>query len=1408
MKTMTKALLISAAALVAVVCIVFCSALLWVKSNHGLQWVQSRINTAIPGEISIDRHRLSLVRPSLALYGVVLHDAQGVALAGFDHLSVQLDGWSLWRREIRMEHALLQAPWADLNADEAAGINLLAALMPTARKKEDEAPTPDGPGLPFNLVFESMQLIDGRFTFTPSDPAVRLEATGLTFSAEGNLSALSGNLDLTAAQIRFIGPGIRPEPASIRLTANIDGDKLRVPAFNISSGHTTVQFSGSADRLFGTPAIDAVLSVDSQLADLKSIFDLPGDYSGALSTNLSLNGTMADPKADLILTLGPGRIKGQPVDQGNLSVKLKGREVKIESATFRLAGGEVNLNGTADLRAAFPKGFFAPPADVNLITYNLNLEQDIPDLNPWLNRFVDLSGRMTSRMSLSGEGVSPAGMTAKLTLDGSGHDLLAPGMDRPLNADVRLAAQMERGKISLSRLDTLSDGLELSGDGHFQIDDQTLAGNMTLTSQDLSHALAVAGITFVEGACNATITAEGNWRRPQLSANVVTKNLKIEAYTLGNISIEADLNHDGQLHLSHLALQNQDSRIHGNGRLRLLPDGGGIDPAFNNTLDLTIENGSAADFLQAPTFDGIIHGRLNLDGPLESLRADLSLNGTAIKADAATIGDVETRIHLKDGTVVVDRFHLQNQDSTVTAAGKVQLLDPGTPLLLDNPVFQFTASSGHLNPEHFVDAASGDFAFNGELAGSLTAPTGKIILTGKQAILAGQPIQAISLDARLEEQRFWLDGFLAGFAPGEQIEGSGWVGMDKTIDLQVKSKGISASRIERLKDLFPGEGVLRFEATAKGALDNPDIDGRLTISEIIVNDEAIEDVDLTVSLHDRQAKAKGNLNFEMDAACDLEKGDYNAHLIFDRTETAAYFRAAGRPGFHGKLSGQIKAAGNIRDAANASAQVDLSALQIKFEELSLVQSDKIALQLADQKLSITDFELAILSEGHLRLKGDARIGGRLDMTVDGRIPLAVAKNFDDALTDATGVVTLEGSISGSMDVPQFDARIDLEKIGMTVPGLVQPIRDLNGRIHLNPESIQIETVKGFLDTGSFAVAGTIGLDHFEPVRIDLKINAGALPLEIRDTLAVIVNGDIQIKGNGRSAEANGEIILLEGLYYKDVNISLLQMASGATTRQRTVAQGTRSMTIPYFDTVNLNISIGHRQPFLAQNNLADFEISPALKIGGTLANPIVSGRAEVRDGTVTFQRKDFDIKKGVVYFVNPYRTEVEIDIDSEAQIRSWKINLAIKGTPDNLEFLLTSQPQEAEADILSLILFGRTAQELTAGEGGATRTTGQIMAEMIADTYGDDIKKSTGVDIFQLETTDGSDGEDAGGIKVTVGKHLSDRMTVKYAIETISGETKQWAIMEYKLLERILVNGAQSTSGLFGAELVYRIEFR
>ena len=93
-------------------------------------------------------------------------------------------------------------------------------------------------------------------------------------------------------------------------------------------------------------------------------------------------------------------------------------------------------------------------------------------------------------------------------------------------------------------------------------------------------------------------------------------------------------------------------------------------------------------------------------------------------------------------------------------------------------------------------------------------------------------------------------------------------------------------------------------------------------------------------------------------------------------------------------------------------------------------------------------------------------------------------------------------------------------------------------------------------------------------------------------------------------------------------------------------------------------------------------------------------------------------------------------------------------------------------------------------------------------TFGEDIKKTTGLDIFEVETLEEGAQEPSDRIKVTVGKKLSKRLSVKYSVESLEGEVIQRASSDYRLLENVYVSGFQDTKGYFGGELMYRLEFR
>ena len=110
-------------------------------------------------------------------------------------------------------------------------------------------------------------------------------------------------------------------------------------------------------------------------------------------------------------------------------------------------------------------------------------------------------------------------------------------------------------------------------------------------------------------------------------------------------------------------------------------------------------------------------------------------------------------------------------------------------------------------------------------------------------------------------------------------------------------------------------------------------------------------------------------------------------------------------------------------------------------------------------------------------------------------------------------------------------------------------------------------------------------------------------------------------------------------------------------------------------------------------------------------------------------------------------------------------------------------------------------------DGGSTE---QLLAQLVDATMGKGIKNATGLDMFAIETgaKDETEEEASDRIEVTVGKALSKRLMTKYSIESEKGELTQKAIIEYKLLENILLQTFNDDKGNYGGELQLRWEFR
>ena len=461
---------------------------------------------------------------------------------------------------------------------------------------------------------------------------------------------------------------------------------------------------------------------------------------------------------------------------------------------------------------------------------------------------------------------------------------------------------------------------------------------------------------------------------------------------------------------------------------------------------------------------------------------------------------------------------------------------------------------------------------------------------------------------------------------------------------------------------------------------------------------------------------------------------------------------------NGTITGTIESKGNFGTPIQIEGTTRISQLGIFWQETPLIKGNDLILLLNNDEISIPEIRLSLVDQGHITLKGSGKINSALNLEADGNIPFEILPMFTEAFSDATGETHFSLKMNGSLAAPNLILHADIKDGGITIPDLLQKLHNVNGGVRITSDAIILDDINGMLDTGKFELNGTIDLDRYQPSSIGFTLTFDNLPISVPDVLNIRVNSMLEVRGSPEKSLLKGSVELIEGAYHKNVNLSLIE-SIGQQSREMPL---TASKTTPWpiFDNMALDCRISYRDLFVVDNNIALLTIKPDLHIQGTVNQPLISGRAEIESGTVYFQKNEFDVKKGVFDFINPYKIEPTIDVESEVKIREWTVLLKIFGTPDTLRFDMASNPPEADEDILSLLISGKTTRELIAGEGGSSLSSTQMLADILSETAQKEIRDATGLDIVELEYNEAKDEEESDEVKVTVGKELSRRATV------------------------------------------------
>lgn len=359
----------------------------------------------------------------------------------------------------------------------------------------------------------------------------------------------------------------------------------------------------------------------------------------------------------------------------------------------------------------------------------------------------------------------------------------------------------------------------------------------------------------------------------------------------------------------------------------------------------------------------------------------------------------------------------------------------------------------------------------------------------------------------------------------------------------------------------------------------------------------------------------------------------------------------------------------------------------------------------------------------LLVGGDRRLSGRIDAAgtiagslnaprLNGRAALASGR-FDDA---ATGLTLREVGLNLTFDdqwaeIARFSAT---DGSGGTAAG--------SGRINLR------------LNGGSNA---RVDLTRFQILDNDLATARASGPITVRRS----ADGTIALVGRLRVDRA--EIAPNPPTPSGVVRMDVIEINKPGQNGEEPREAPRRASPI------SLDVTLTAPRGIYVEGRGLDVELSLDAAVRGTLARPVLAGEATVIRGDFEFAGKRFEFDEGGSIALSTDPDDIRLNLRAVREDPTLTAIVRVRGTASEPEITFGSEPALPQDEVLSQVLFGRSASQLSGVEAAQLAASVSSLAGGGGfDVFGN-LRELAGLDRLSF-------AGDASGLTVAGGKYLSD----------------------------------------------------
>ena len=320
----------------------------------------------------------------------------------------------------------------------------------------------------------------------------------------------------------------------------------------------------------------------------------------------------------------------------------------------------------------------------------------------------------------------------------------------------------------------------------------------------------------------------------------------------------------------------------------------------------------------------------------------------------------------------------------------------------------------------------------------------------------------------------------------------------------------------------------------------------------------------------------------------------------------------------------------------------------------------------------------------------------MEIRVNGAADLKLANAwFEAGGRRVLGRVSVDGTVVGPRASPALRGVLEVNNGDLQDFVLGLHLGDISGTLQADGKTLHVSKLMARAGAGTVSIGGTVMVD--EPgLRVDLTLTGRDARILASDLITA--NTDLDLTLRGRSAER----VELGGRVHvrrADITIPNSFPPNVVVLDVRRPGRAVPPAPRAYASGIGLSVAVDATSAVFVRGRGLDAELAGELHVAGTVAEPVVTGGFDLRNGTFNLGGAPLRFTSGRLGFnASNLRKAFDPTLDFVATTVSAGVtaSVTIGGYADAPTFALTSTPELPPDKILARIVFGQSVTQLSA----------------------------------------------------------------------------------------------------------------